>query len=70
MDRGKWILFQSVRLVGAVGIEQNALTFLRDYKRAAQLRKTYQTIHQIFIDGPKHQQTEQSGTNKSDYLSY
>ncbi len=21
MDRGKWILFQSVRLVGAVGIE-------------------------------------------------
>ena len=53
-----------------MGIEQNALTFLRDYKRAAQLRKTYQTIHQIFIDGPKHQQTEQSGTNKSDYLSY
>jgi len=29
-------------LVGAVGIEQNALTFLRDYKRAGQLRKTYE----------------------------
>jgi hypothetical protein len=28
-------------MVGAVGIEQNALTFLRDYTRAAQLKKTY-----------------------------
>lgn len=26
-------------LVGAVGIEQNALAFLRDYKRIAQLKK-------------------------------
>jgi hypothetical protein len=27
-------------------------------------------IHQTFINRPKHQLIKQSGTNKSDYLSY
>jgi hypothetical protein len=27
-------------------------------------------IHQTFINGPKHPLKQQSGTNKSDYLSY
>jgi len=41
MDLSKHMRFQSVRLVGAVGIEQNALTFLRDYTRATQLKTIY-----------------------------
>ena len=31
MDLTKWILFQSVRLVGAVGIEPNTLSMLNAF---------------------------------------
>jgi hypothetical protein len=32
MDRGKWILFQSFRLVGAVGIENNNVRNFKDLR--------------------------------------